>query len=156
MANLGRVYERLFERDQNWRRLNTLLYLPRYYGTNMSIGLGSACIRYQNGRFKSAEGVCDYNTGITSWTWTPPSPVTPGAFKRLEHHLTFDENWYFWRLYNGVSGVDWYYTESLPATTAYPTAAGFQLPGTWVITPQPCAAFDISAATVWKWADVEG
>jgi len=108
MANIGRTYKRLFERDYGYRPLAIFSYLPERYRFNGFAGLPSNCIRYQNGLFASSVGSADYDTGVVTWEFTSPMFITPGAFIRLEWHLTNDADFGRFRKVYGIGSVDWY------------------------------------------------
>lgn len=152
MANKGRTYERLFERDFGYRHGLLFLYLPARYGITLSPGLGSNCIRYQNGRFATDYGVADYDAGIVSWLLTPPAPITPGAYVRLEYQLTYDEPFFRFRQFYGIGTTDWWYRETVGFNGSFPNVGlGTQ---NWVISPVPSCVPSSFGATVWRWWDV--
>lgn len=150
MANIGRGYKRLFERDLGLRIFSTFSYLPNRYHMPPLPLLPSNCIRYTNTREASDVGVADYTAGIVSYTWTPAASITPGAFARLEWRLTGDDKFGRFRLYQGKSGVDWWYYDGNVGNPNFPTASGFNTVN-WLISPIPsCFPFPFNP-TPWLW-----
>ena len=93
MANKGRVFPRLFERDFLLRKGLFWWYWPERWtaGFNPLFGGG---IGWTGASKVSDVGVADYATGIVTWNWTPPAGATPGSVYRLSLELTFDADWY--------------------------------------------------------------
>jgi len=106
MANIGRNYERLFERDFGYRPLETFHYMQKrcIVGTTQLTPFPG--IQIQGGLFISEIGVADYEQGKITYQLNFPNPGTPGANLRLEYRLSFDPAFcQCWEFLN-VNGVD--------------------------------------------------
>lgn len=152
MANIGRFYKRLFERDFGLRRNGLFAYLPERYKMPPMPGTGSSCIRFTNSNEASEVGVADYDAGVVSWLWSPAAAITPGAYARLEWYLTADDEFGRFRLYQGISGVDWWVSLGNITNPSFPTASGFNT-ANWLISPIPSCIPGFFGASVWRWTD---
>lgn len=150
MANIGRVWKRLFERDLNLRIFPVFSYLPNRYHMPPLPGLGSNAIRYANNRVASAAGLANYSTGVISWEWTSPLFITVGAFARLEWVLDNGPLFGRFTVYYGVSGVDWYKQEGEASNPAWPIFTAATGP-TWIIAPIPGKVLGTFNPTPWRW-----
>lgn len=84
MANIGRVYKRLFERDFGYRQVAGFGYLPERFKLAPFPGLPSNCIRFTNHIMASDVGQADYVAGKVIYLCQPSDAITPGAYARLE------------------------------------------------------------------------
>lgn len=152
MANIGRVYKRLFERDFGFRSAAGFIYLPARYLLPSNTGLIQQWYYYTDNNEPSEVGEADYSLGKVIWRWNPPDAVTPGAFARLEWELTDDE--YFGRFtqYQGVDGVDYWKRESLHFNNAFPSAPP-DGPETFLV-PKPPNKYPFNTVlNSWRWSN---
>lgn len=152
MANKGRVYLRLFERDLGYRPLTTFLYLPNRYKLSGADLLPSNCIRYKLGFFASTVGLVDYDAGLVTYNWTDPTFITPGAFVRLEYRLTGTAAFGQFRMIYGIGTTDMYRFDSGATMTGFPTPNANQN-FTWLISPVPSCTPGLLGSAVWRWSD---
>jgi hypothetical protein len=151
MANIGRVWKRLFERDFGFRTITQFVYLPHRYHMPPLPLLPTNAIRYSPTREASAVGAADYLNGLVSWTWTSPNFITPGAFARLEWVLTNNAQFGLMTVYYGVAGVDWYKQVGLASNPTYPNFSAGSAP-VWIIPPIPGAVLGTFNPAPWRWS----
>jgi len=150
MANRGRVYERLFERDFGFRAPAAFIYLPRFYRTNPGLLTPFSGIVLKNQIFKSDEGLANYTDGVVSWDVPLPGTTTPNMAIRIEYQLTFDEDFATARLFLRQNGVDILWIEDLPPLTNLPTMV-FSSPVTYLPPfSRPPTSWNV-AATAAPW-----
>ena len=152
MANIGRQYRRLFERDFGFRGDFGFKYLPKRMRQDTGLGLGSNCIRYKNTPTASAPGIADYNAGIVTYNFTSPLYFHPDAFIRLEWHLTDTATFGIWHTYFGRAGVDWYEVPSDPPGFGFPFVSQ-TITINWLISPIPNCIPQVFGFNSWDWDD---
>jgi len=152
MANKGRIYERLFERDFGLRTLTSYGYLPRTWKMPPFPGIASNCIRFTNTIEQSSVGVADYVNGKVVWEWHPAAAITPGAYARLEWELTFDADFARYFTYWGIGSTDWYRTYGTVPLTTFPSLTNFPFLD-WIITPTPTCTPGRVGFSPWRWVD---
>lgn len=115
MANIGRVYERLFRRDYGYRPASRFIYIPRFYKVAPGFATPFPGITLQSGVFKTAEGVVDDVDGSVTYHLNMPNPVTPGAALRLRYYLTYDPTFAQAETWLSVNGTDkvWTHTQTI-------------------------------------------
>lgn len=152
MANLGRQYLRLAERDFGYRPFDTFIYLPRRYKLSGQDLLPGNCVRYKLGFFPSTIGDVDYSTGKIVWEWTDTTFITPGAFVRLEFQLSFDAAWGKFTAIYGHSGTDIYQADSGATLSGFPVPNATQNL-TWLVSPTPTCTRGLLGIATWRWSD---
>lgn len=155
MANKGRAYPRLFERDFSIRNPNAVFtYLAnqivcRCSGAQWQVGWPTGVDIVSN------PGVANYVDGIATWEWPPGPGADPNSFIRAELILT--DNASYWRArWRYQQSASFYWTnEQTKYNTitppAFPDVFGFPWISSSGVTTFILGIDNIRSAT---WADV--
>ncbi len=109
MANKGRLYERLFQRDLGLISA-PLSYLPdRVLWTHTAAIAGTLLLGWHLQNSASTPGVVDLDAGTVEYEIPPPPLANPATKWIWRWELTFDANLFTWwkGFYNGATLMGW-------------------------------------------------
>ena len=115
MANLGRAYPRLFERDMGYRDgSHRFAYLAKRLVCRLA-GPQFMTWGWPTTDLVSDVGVCDYSAGVVRWRFTQPSPSPSTRYVEARWSLTHTTAWYlpYWWVQQSTT-LTWYSDDAYP------------------------------------------
>lgn len=113
MANRGRLYQRLFERDFGYRRNVVFGYLPRRFKAQFQLNPPFSGLHVGNGIYPTDPGDAQYDNFLVRYDVQMPPTATPGLAIRLEWRLTHDALFVLAREVWELSGTDILYIDGV-------------------------------------------